>query len=183
MPNISSPSVVLLTAGGHAKVVADICLAAGYRIAGFLDDVRPIDAEWTGGKIIGRLNRLSDASFAARHLFIPALGDNAQRRDLAEKVRAANAEMISVVHPSAVVSSFASIGLGTVIMPGAVVNAAARIGDFCILNSGCTVDHDCVLEDGCQICPGANLAGNVYCGQDVFVGIGASIIPKVKLAE
>ena len=181
--NSSPASVVLLGAGGHAKVVADICLAVGHKIVGYLDDNKPVDTEWLGGKIIGRIDLLNDASFAARYSFIAAVGDNALRRNLAEKVISAGATMLSVTHPSAVVSPFAKVGAGTVIMPGAIINAAARVGDFCILNTGCTVDHDCILEDGCQVCPGAHLAGNVCCGQDAFIGTGATIIPVVKLAE
>lgn len=172
---------MLLGAGGHAKVVADICIAAGHEIAGFLDDVKPIDSQWVGGKILGRHDLIGDSTFTEHHWFVPAVGDNALRRLLAQRLAAVGANMLTVVHPSAVVSTFASIGNGTVIMPSVVVNAEARIGNFCILNTGCTVDHDCIIEDGCQICPGANLAGNVCCGQDVFVGTGASIIPNIKI--
>ena len=183
MQNNAPVSIVLLGAGGHAKVVADICIAAGHKIAGFLDDEKPIESQWTGGPILGRLDLLDDAAFIANHWFIPTVGDNKTRRCLAQQLMTTGAKMLTVVHPSAVVASSSSIGNGTVIMPGAVVNAAARIGDFCIINTGSTIDHDCVLEEGCQICPGANLAGHVYCGQDVFVGTGAVIIPNIKIGD
>jgi acetyltransferase EpsM len=183
MQNNSPVSVVLLGAGGHAKVVADLCIAGGHKIAGYLDDEKPIKSQWVGGTIIGSLSLLQDAAFIADHWFIPTIGDNSVRRYFAQQLNAAGAKMLSVVHSSAVISPFASIGDGTVIMPCAVVNAAVKIGDFCILNTGCTVDHDCVIEDGCQICPGVNLAGNVRCEQDVFVGTGVSIIPNIRVGE
>ncbi|HER25943.1 MAG TPA: acetyltransferase [Rhodospirillales bacterium] len=178
-----SKSIILLGAGGHAKVVADICLAAGHQIAGFLDDEKPAGLEWVGGKVVGRVDRLADANFAKEYAFVPALGDNALRRSIVQKVIAAGAQLQTVVHPSAVISTFASIGNGTVVMAGVIVNAATRIGDFCILNTGCTIDHDCVLEDGSQISPGAHLAGHVHCGKDVFIGTGAAIIPRITVAD
>jgi acetyltransferase-like isoleucine patch superfamily enzyme len=38
-----------------------------------------------------------------------------------------------------------------------------------------------LLADGVQVCPGANLAGGVICEEDVFIGTGAVVIPRITI--
>ncbi len=45
-----------------------------------------------------------------------------------------------VVHPSAIISTYTTIGEGTVIMPHVVVNAAVNIGNHGIINTGAVIE-------------------------------------------
>jgi acetyltransferase-like isoleucine patch superfamily enzyme len=55
------------------------------------------------------------------------------------------------------------------------------IGDSVILNTGCIIDHQTMIGEGSHICPGVRIAGRVKVEPGVFVGIGATVIPKVTL--
>ena len=73
---MKSETVILIGAGGHAKVVADIILRSGDRIAGFLDGARR-SGEFLGYPILGddgAYRNFLDCSF------IIAIG-NAQARE------------------------------------------------------------------------------------------------------
>lgn len=85
----------------------------------------------------------------------------------------------TLIHPGAIVSPSAEIGVGSVIMAGAVIQAGARIGKHCIVNTAATVDHDCVLGDFVHIAPGAHLCGAVNIGSGALVGVGIGIEPGV----
>jgi acetyltransferase EpsM len=57
------------------------------------------------------------------------------------------------------------------------------VGDNVILNNGCTVSHDCSIGSFVNISPGTHIAGWVTIEDDVFVGVGASFIPKVRVGK
>src|SRR5258708_37262155 len=56
-------------------------------------------------------------------------------------------EPLTVVHPSAIVSTWAQIGPGSQVMATCVVNAGASIGLNAIFNTGAIIKHNCVIRD------------------------------------
>jgi sugar O-acyltransferase (sialic acid O-acetyltransferase NeuD family) len=167
----------IVGAGGHGAVVADIGLACGYLIIGFLDDdprshgTRVL--HWT---VLGGRDRLPNGSCVAL-----GIGSNAARSSLFGSLQALGCRFPVLIHPSATISPFACIGNGSVVMPHGVVNARARIGCGCILNTACSVDHDCLIDDGVHIAPGAHLAGNIHVGANTLIGVGASVHPGLTI--
>lgn len=172
-----SVPIVILGAGGHARVVLDTCRAAGLGVSGLVDPVQPDGTMLDGARVLGTDALLADREFLRAHHFVPGVGSQAIKRRLCEMVLAAGGALGTVVHPSAVISPSAQIGAGSVVVAGAVVNARARVGRFCILNTRAAIDHDCELADGVQVSPGAILCGGVNCAEDVFVGAGAILLP------
>lgn len=170
--------VVIIGAGGHGKVIADIVLQSGQEVVGFLDDNRE-----PGGTVLGRpvLGALAEAErYRAKGCeFVLAIGNNAVRRSLAQRLEL---PYYTAVHPRAVIASEVSIGEGSVVMAGAIVNPGAVIGRHCIVNSGCIVEHDNRLADFVHICPGVALAGTVSVGEATQVGVGSAVRNNVSIA-
>lgn len=155
---------------GHGKVLADIARACGYTQIEFIDD----DSAKTGVLRFG----------AALHVNIPValgIGDNASRAQVAHKLTQSGFRLVTLIHPSAILSPSAHIGSGSVVMALCVVNADARIGEGCILNSGCVIEHDCTLGDFVHVSPKAALAGGVTVGEGAHIGIGSSVIQGVSI--
>lgn len=169
--------VLIVGAGGHGRVVLDILRAAGkHRVVGFLD----ADPALAGTKVhdvevLGAMNVLPKLRGKAKAAIV-AVGDNLSRGQLAGKLRDAGLELISAIHPSAVVSPTSKVGVNVVIAAGAIVSADALIRDSAILNTGCIVDHECVVGAAAHICPAAALAGRVNIGEQAFIGLGARVI-------
>ena len=107
-----------------------------------------------------------------------AIGDNASRKKEAEKLPWVFATLI---HPTAVISTSACIGEGTVVMANAVVAAYAKIGKHVIVNHGAVCDHDTVVGDYVHIAPGAHLCGHVEVGEGSLIGVGVGIAPMCKI--
>lgn len=174
--------VILLGAGGHAKVVIEILRAAGETVTGLVDaDARP--REVLGAPVIGADAQLPQLYAAGHRRAFVALGANRLRRRLAGDLQTLGFELINAISPAAMVSPSARLGLGVAIMPGAVVNAQAQIGDCAIINSGAVVEHDCRVGAGAHIGPGAVLAGSCQVGEETLVGAGACVIPDRKIGS
>lgn len=173
--NTEIKPVVILGAGGHAKVVIETLLATGRKISGLLTPNQAQGEKLYDFPILGSDELLNSRQFVESHHFIIGTGLHSLMAKMAILLDKKGAQQISLIHPSATVSNYAVIGDGTIVVAGAIIQAGARIGRFCLLNTNCSIDHDSILGDGCQICPGATIVGDVCLGRSVFVGAGATI--------
>lgn len=174
--------ILILGAGGHGKVVADILTCQGIGVLGFLDD-NP--ATWgsscLGLPTLGGINTYKD--YAPDGLII-GVGQNRVREALVQRLgKAADALWINAIHPSTIIAPSVCLGIGIVIAAGAVINPEASIGDHTIINTGATIDHDCQIGGFCHIAPGVHLAGAVTVGEGSLLGIGSAVIPLRNIGE
>lgn len=173
--------VIIIGAGGHAKVIIDILNGCGnYRIAGCIDKVS------RGGKVLD-YPVLGDDSIlpevlnsGIRNAFV-AIGDNRLRKRVFEYTKSIGFNIINVVSQYTCISTTVKLGEGIAIMPGVVVNAEAVINSNAIINTGATIDHECIIGENVHIAPGCNLAGNVLVEEGAFLGVGCRVIPKKKI--
>jgi len=177
-PIASTSNVMIVGAGGHGKVVADILAQMNTaQVLGFLDDnPQKQGQEIMGHKITGTVSKFPAAA-NDNVKFLVAVGDNKTRKDIVHKLSTDRDNFINAIHPSAIISKHAVIGRGVVVMPGAVINAGAYIGNHVIVNTASSIDHDCYIHDFAHISPGARLGGNVEVGEGAQVGIGATVLP------
>jgi len=168
--------VLILGAGGHGKVVADILLHQDVPVLGFLDDNPMLHGQARLGlPILGAI--ASYPRYEPGGLAL-GIGDTAQRRRVVQRCGpAAQRLWRDAIHPRATIAASARLGQGVTVVAGAVVNPDAILGDHVIINTGATVDHDCMVAAYGHIAPGAHLAGHVSIGEGAVVGIGAAICP------
>jgi len=115
--------------------------------------------------------------------FVLGIGDNKIRQKVADLIVTKKKSLLNVIHPSAIISNYATFGTGNFFAANVVVNALAKIADHCILNTGCIVEHECVVESGAHIAPGAVLAGNVMVGEDSFIGANSVVKQGVTIGR
>ena len=172
--------VLVIGAGGHGQVVADILLTAARRgssvqIAGYLDQD---DRLWNQSLLdLMVLGPVDDCDRFDHDAVIVGIGNNLTRRHLFERLSLCGERFVTAQHPGAILAASSVIGAGSVIGPGVVVNAGARVGSNVILNTSCIVEHHCHVDDHAHIAPGARLGGEVTVGQGALIGIGATILP------
>lgn len=166
--------LAILGASGHGKVISDIAELNGYEKISFFDDAWPVKSQLDSWVIAGDSDQLIQhlSEFSA---CIVAIGNNAIRIQKQKELQMHGATIISLIHPRAIVSKYAYIASGSVIMANAVINPAVKIGQGCIVNTAATIDHDCIIADGVHISPGAHLAGNINVGKYSWLGIGCSV--------
>ena len=167
--------MVFYGASGHGKVVIDAWVASGGGLTAIVDDNLTI-TELGSFPVSGKYN---EERFKEVELIV-SIGNNTVRKMIAERYRTRYGK---VVHPSAVISSSASIGEGCVVMAAAVVNAASVIGKHSIVNTGAVIDHDCHIADFVHVSPNATLCGGVVVGEGTHIGAGATVIPEIRIGK
>jgi acetyltransferase EpsM len=168
--------LLVVGAGGHAKVVVDGARAAGFEIAGVVGD--------RGGRstLLG-VEVSETAENVSADCFIIAIGNNRKRAEVFAQYVSGTLPPATVVHPSALIADGVTIGEGTFVAAGVVVNVDARIGRNVILNTSCAVDHDVIVGDHALVGPTASLCGESRLGEGVTFGAGASIIPVKTVGD
>jgi len=176
--------ILILGAGGHAQVVADIILAMSrdgreLLVSGFLDDdSRLWKRSLLGIPVLGPLGSLREFPHDG---IVVAIGDNRTRCRIHVSLTEGGETLVATVHPRAVLGTGVRIGLGSMVCAGVVVNTDTEVGESVILNTGCTVDHHCLIGSYSHVAPGVHLGGGVILGEGAFVGIGASVIPRRRI--
>jgi sugar O-acyltransferase (sialic acid O-acetyltransferase NeuD family) len=172
--------VVIVGAGGHGQVVADVLLCAaragsGAEPIGFVDD----DPNLTGQVLLGLpvVGRLESLASIPHDGVVVAIGDNATRRSIFDMLSTRRERFVVARHPSAIVAGSVELGPGTMICAGAIVNPGSIIGANVILNTGCSIDHHNRIGDHVHIGPGVRTGGAVTVGEGSLVGIGAVVMP------
>lgn len=174
-----SKDVIIIGAGGHAKVIADIIYKSGDNLIGFLDDNLANKGKeiYLGKKVIGTTK---DIEIYNKNYFIIGIGNNSIRKKINNEN---NLKLYTAIHPSAIIAEDVKIGTGSVIMAGVVINPGTVIGKNCIINTCSSLDHDNLLEDYVHISPGAHLAGTVSVKEGTWICTGATIINNITIAK
>lgn len=173
--------LIIIGASGHGKVVADIAIKMNkWQSITFLDDDESIKAS-IGLEVIGKT---ADAfTYKEEADFFVAIGSNTTREKIQEKLIEQGLNVVSLIHPSAVIGTDVEMGIGTAVMAGVVINSSTRIGNGCIINTSSSVDHDNVIEDYVHISPGVNMAGTVKVGKGTWLGIGSVVSNNVNVCS
>jgi len=153
--------IAIYGASGHGKVVADIARLNGYDDIIFIDD--------------GENKFISFKDFLQQNLKIPiafGVGNNQIRAKLYQKCIDRHLNIVTLIHPNAVISDSATIKEGTVIMANVVINTDSKIGKCCIINTSSVIEHDNIIADFVHISPQVACAGDVKIGDYVLLHIG-----------
>ena len=172
-------SLIIIGAGGHGRVIADIAQKSKkYKKIGFLDDNAL--GECLGFPILGKVFEMKN--FIGKADLFVAIGNNLARQKLIEELLELGASVPTLIHPSAIIGSGVCIDKGTAVMAGAIINPCAKIGKGVIINTCSSVDHDCVVHDYAHIAVGVNVAGTVVLGERAWIGAGATIKNNVSIS-
>ena len=174
-----SKDVIIIGAGGHAKVIADIIYKSGDNLIGFLDDNLANKGKeiYLGKKVLGTTKDIENYN---KNYFVIGIGNNSIRKKINNEN---NLKLYTAIHPSAIIAQDVKIGTGSVIMAGVVINPGTVIGKNCIINTCSSLDHDNLLEDYVHISPGAHLAGTVSVKEKTWIGAGSTIINNITINQ
>jgi UDP-perosamine 4-acetyltransferase len=177
--------LIVLCAGGHARVVMDILRRGGRAVSAVTD----ANAALHGTKLDGVTIIGSDDDVLTRDprsvVLVNALGNGATkignsglepRRALFTRFKDKGFSFAQVISPDALIAGHVMLGEGCHVLTGAIVHPGSAIGANTIINTGAQVDHDNTIDAHSHIAPGAVLCGAVKVGAGCHIGAGAVIV-------
>ena len=180
-------NILILGAGGHAKVIVDIVeLQSKYNLVGIIDQNLAEKEPLLGYLLLGKEEDL--AKLIKEHTIrgiIIAIGDNFIRSKAAARLKENYPELSfpSTIHPKTVIARDVKIEEGAVIMAGVSVNPGSTLGNFCILNTNAILDHDSSMGDFSSLAPGVTVGGDCKIGSYSAIGIGATLLHGIQVGE
>ena len=130
---IMNKPLILIGGGGHCKSVIEAAESAGYSILGILDMPEDVGNEVLPGyKVIGTDDDIP--TYVDQVEFVITVGfimNPIIRIKIFNKVKEAGGKLATVVASTALVSKYATIGEGTVVLHHAFVNASAKSRQEC----------------------------------------------------
>jgi sugar O-acyltransferase (sialic acid O-acetyltransferase NeuD family) len=172
-------------AGGFAKEVyccfLDIQRAndswKSVGITFIVDDAYVEVSSMKGEKVIG----ISSFSSEMGEVVV-AIGDPSHRRQVVDRLPK-DTKYATLIHPSATVSEFVSIGEGTIICAGVRITTDISIKPHAHFNLNTTIGHDCNIGEFFTASPGVHLSGNCTIGNSVYLGTNSCIKEKIVITD
>lgn len=180
--DLMKSSVIIVGAGGHAKVCIELLREMGEQIA-FCIGNSDSPEKCLGVKVLNGDEHLARLRSEGYYKIFIAIGSNKLRHSLGSYAQKLGFHLINAISTRAVISPTVKLGIGIAVMAGAVINAEAKIDDLAIINTGATVDHDCKIGKAVHLAPQSALAGNVVIGDYSFLGIGSNVIPEINIGK
>lgn len=176
--------LILLGAGGHAKVLLSLLQANGFEVIGVTaPELTESGAhEWRGIPVLHVGDDITAYPLLQVGL-VNGVGEQHARRRLFERFKAKGYYFPVLIHPNAWVDPSATLDEGVQVMAGAVVQVDACLGKNVIVNTKASVDHDCVIEDHVHIAPGASVCGHVHVKTGAFIASGVTIVIGIQVGE
>lgn len=201
-PDKNSVAIVGFHDGSAGQIASWFEQATGSKIACFVidqDDFEEIDIEEENRKrVCKRTEFPQNGQFKGRPLLassnwvetIQEMGirkalclepDNQRRLAHIELIKKRGLQLVSAIHPSALILPNADIADGVWINAGCIIGYKAEIRPGVIINTGAQIDHHNVLEECCQVDPGVVTGGNVVLGWCCHIHTGATLINRVEI--
>lgn len=181
--------LVFLGAGGTARDVLSLVEDLNrerrqYRCVAMLDD----DEKLWGRKIQGVpiFGPLADAKRYDSAQFVNTLGSPRNYRcrlDVPARLGLPAKRFETLIHPTAALSSSATVGAGTIILPHVVLLSGVTLGDHVLILAGSILNHDVRVGDYAILASAVNLSGAVEIGCGSYIGSGACLIQGVRVGE
>lgn len=174
--------IVIIGAGGHAKVIADIIQKSEDIVLGFLDDNiekgKKIICDY---EVLGKIEECVQLKEQDDNIeFIIAIGNNKIRKQIACEYKL---KYYTAIHPSVQIGLDVEIQEGTVVMANVCINSSTKIGKHCIINTGAIIEHDNIIENYVHISPNVSIAGTVKVGENTHIGIGAVLKNNIAVCS
>jgi len=176
--------LILIGGGGHCRSCIDVIEAEGkYKIAGIVDRPGGNSNPVLGYKVLGDDDDLDELfkKYPFALITVGQIKNSDLRVQLYMKTQKIGFELPTVISPRAYVSSYASLGAGTIVMHDALVNAGTKVGSNCILNTKSLVEHDAIVEDHCHVSTGSIVNGGAIVRSRTFVGSNAMLRENIEI--
>ena len=181
---LNKKEIYLIGAGGHAFSCVDVVLNCGYSIKGIYGLKEDLGKSILGNTIKGTQFELSETIKKEDNLLI-AVGHTYEKNERLEvfKLFEEKCTFPKIISPFSIISKYAEIETGSIVMPGAKVGVDCKIGSHSIINTNSSIDHNSKIGSFSHISTSVTINGNVNVGNNVFIGSGSVLKDSIKISN
>lgn len=111
------------------------------------------------------------------------IGDCKIRSSISDFLNSRGINLGKFIHPSAVISSFAQIEPGCIILPFSCISTDVFIGCNTVINSHVAVGHHATIGPNSVISPQCLISGGARLGSETFLGAASIITPGKSIGS
>ena len=188
MIKLKNKKLLIIGAGGHAKVILDTLSLHKKNIIAVFDKKKSLNQIFKDKLHIRNAIEFEKKISPNNYFLINGIGivpgeNKLVRKSIFNKYKKKGFTFLEIIHPSAIISKSSVLEEGVNVMAGSVIQAGTTIKKNTIINSRVTIDHDCIIGENVHIAPGAILCGNVKVGNNAFIGAGSIILPGARIEK
>lgn len=151
---------------------------------GFVDDnPNASEDQLKGFPYLGSLDQAQNYKDC---FFINGIGSprtHKAKRSIIEKLGISNDHFLSIIHPTASLSRYSSIGKGVVIFQNVTLTTNTIIGDHVVILPNSIISHDVTVGSYSCIAGGVCLSGKVSVGESCYLGTNCSVRDSVYIGD
>lgn len=167
--------------------------SAGGEVYHWLMDYLETNSEYNFKGFIGSVNLFPEESklynlylchedeleYTEYDYVIVSVAENIEhKKSIVQKFKKKNINFFTLIHPTAIVKSPDSIGIGTIISPYCIISYDVIIGDFNFINCHVTVGHHVNIGSFNTLNSHCDITGYVKFGSGNYFGSGSKMLPK-----
>ena len=180
-----SKPLIILGAGGHAKVIYDVLTQLEAEVIGCVSPDLEVGSKFCNTRILGG-DKVIQNFHKDEILLVNGIGSlpyKQKRWEIALKMRNDGYKFATIIHPKAIIATEVELCEGVQIMAGVVIQAGSKISQDTIINTGVLIDHDCTIRQNCHLAPGSSLCGGVEIGSNTHIGAGAILTEYISIGS
>ena len=178
-------NLIVYGAGDFGSLIANILnYHKDLQIAAYGDDNPEKQGTTIDGVPILNQNNLIDfAKNKSINTAIMAIGNNLNRAEKYNYFKKSGFEMLSIVHPQALIDTKVSFGENVIIEMGTAIHTHSSIGNNVFLGGDALIGHHNKIGNHVLVGGNVSFGGVVVVEDYVSIGVGASIKPGVRIGE
>ncbi len=152
-----------------------------YKILGFIDDdIKKIGTKVNGIKVLGDTNLLSKLKDV--YIFC-AIAKPSIKEIISQKIKKYNLKTINIIHPTAYLGAYITLGENILISPMCVLTTNINIGNYVHINPQCGIGHDTTIQDFSTLYWNVNTGGFVNIAKSSELGSKTFIKQGINIGE
>lgn len=176
--------IFVIGSGGHAEACIDVIeKQKKFQVIGLID----IKKKKLFGKykVISNLDNLEKLKKRTKfvHIGIGQIKSPKLRIRIYKKFLKLGFKFPTIISPFAIISKYAKIGDGSIIMHGSHIGPNVKIGSNCIINNFANIEHGCSIDDNCHISTAAIVNGKVRIKEGSFIGSRSVLKESITLSK
>lgn len=175
---VPNNQLIVFGFGGHARSVADVALALGYKMLVFVDEQAREGELFLDFPVLKSFTPDDPKAWCA----FPASGNGLVRLAQTKLIEQQGWQLVSLIAPSATLGVGCALGSGVFVGQQAHIGPMTKVGRGSIINSGAVVEHECSVGQWSHVSVNATMAGRSSLGDFSMLGAGATVIDGVSVA-